>query len=691
MFSIARGMVWVGGGCAFVGISVSSVSALAGQAGAASEPAIVYHGEAKMLNLDATCVAIRVDRSDRGVAAARVEAAVAAAGLVGAVVEAYPISGWFLVRLPAVPGVAARDLNAIRAIVAVISRSRLYATPVFIDDFGGPLLIAPDLMVGFEPGTAAGKRDAALAACGAGALLARDWNELAGVDFVSGGSLDGFRVLAVARALAAMPGVAFAEPDTVFTGRSLLIPNDPLFAQCWGLRNTGQSGGLADFDMDAEEAWDITAGSSSVITAIIDTGVDVAHPDLNLVAGNDFTGASPADGTPKNSFDNHGTAVAGCVSARINNGLGVVGVAPGTRSASARTFVSTNSSGNWTSSASWTVDALTWASTIGARVTNNSNGYGFTSSAIEAAYASTRNNGIVHFASAGNSGTSGLGYPASVPTVNAVAATNRFGQRASFSTWGPGLDFSAPGQDINSTDRLGSPGYVSGDYAVVNGTSFASPYTAGVAALVVSQCPGLTAIEVERVMQRSATDLGAPGYETNFGWGHVNARAALDLVRKNPIGTQPSEAVVCATGSASYSIAASGVSALSFQWQYRGGVATDWINLANGVNSVGGEFVLNATGVSTVALSVNHSPSAWANSGEVRCVVSGVCASVTSNVAALRVCAADFDCNGFLAGDDFDQFVAAFELGAASADFDGDGFVTGDDFDAFVAAFGEGC
>lgn len=690
MFRITRGVVRLGTGfaaaCVSVGLSVSGASTLAMQAGAASDPVIVYHGEAKALKLDTTCVAVRVDRSDRGVLGVRVEAVVA-----GAVVEGHPISGWFLVRLPVMPGVAARDMNAIRAIVAGLAGSGVYTTPVFIDDFGGPLLIAPELMVGSEPGTGAERRDAMFAACGAGSVIARDWNGLAGVDLVSSGSLDGFRVLTIARALAAMPGVEFAEPDTVFTGRSLLIPNDPLFAQCWGLRNTGQSGGLLDFDMDAEEAWDITTGSSGIITAIIDTGVDAAHPDLNLVAGNDFTGATPADGTPKNSFDNHGTAVAGCVSARINNGLGVVGVAPGTRSAPARTFVSINSSGNWNSQASWTVDALAWSASIGARVTNNSNGYGFTSSAIEAAYASTRASGIVHFASAGNTGSSGLGYPASVVTVNAVAATNRFGQRASFSTWGPGLDFSAPGQDINSTDRLGSPGYVSGDYAVVNGTSFASPYTAGVAALVLSQCPGLTAIEVEQVLQRSARDLGTAGYDTNFGWGHVNARAALDLVVKNPISTQPGAAVVCATGSASYSIAASGVSALTYQWQYRGGVATDWINLTNGVNSVGGDFLLNATGVLTPSLSVNRSPSAWAGSGEVRCVVSGVCSSVTSNVAALTVCAADFDCNGFVTGDDFDQYVAAFELGAASADFDGNGFVTGDDFDAFVVAFGEGC
>ncbi len=661
------------------------------QAGAVSEPAIVYHGEAKALKLDATCVAVRVDRSDRGVAASRVEAAVVAAGVAGAVVEAHPISGWFLVRLPVVPGVAARDLNAIRAIVNGVSGSGLYTTPVFVDDFGGPLLIAPELMVGFEPGTAAERRDAALAVCGAGALIARDWNGLAGVDFVIGGSLDGFRVLEIARALAAMPGVLFAEPDTVFTGRSSQIPNDPQFSQCWGLRNTGQSGGLLDFDMDAEEAWDLNTGSPSVITVIIDVGVDANHPDLNLAPGNDFTGDSPADGNPKNQFDNHGTAVAGCVSAKINNGLGVVGVAPGTRSASARTFVGINSSGNWNSQASWTVNALAWASSIGARVTNNSNGYGFTSSAIEAAYASTRDGGIVHFASAMNNASPNLGYPSSLPTVNAVAATNRFGQRASFSNWGVGLDFSAPGQDINSTDRVGAAGYVSGDYAVVSGTSFASPYTAGVAALVVSECAGLSAVEVEQVLQRSATELGTAGYDTNFGWGHVNARAALDLVRKDPITAQPSGVTVCATGVANYSVTAVGVSALSYQWQYRGGLAADWINLKNGANLIGSQFVLNAAGVAAPSLSVNHAPSRWTNSGEVRCVVSGVCASFTSNAAALTVCAADFDCNGFVTGDDFDQYVAAFELGTPAADFDGNGFVNGDDFDAYVVAFGEGC
>ena len=89
--------------------------------------------------------------------------------------------------------------------------------------------------------------------------------------------------------------------------------------------------------------------------------------------------------------------------------------------------MSINSSGNWNSQASWTVDALTWAASIGARVTNNSNGYGFTSSAIEAAYATTRNSGMVHFASAMNNASPTLGYPSSLPTVNAVAARLRAG------------------------------------------------------------------------------------------------------------------------------------------------------------------------------------------------------------------------------------------------------------------------
>ena len=318
----------------------------------------------------------------------------------------------------------------------------------------------------------------------------------------------------------------------IFTGHSELIPNDPGFSNLWGIQNTGQLGGTAGMDMKGTQAWDITTGSSSIIVVIIDVGVQPDHPDIHQIPGTNFTSDASFNGGPVNACDNHGTAVAGCVSAIINNSLGTVGIAPGCSSASARVFISSSAcNGSWTSQSSWTVNALAWAHNIGARISNNSNYYGFQSSAIAQEYSSTRGVGMVHFASAGNNASSTITYPASLPDVNAVAALNESGSLASFSNYGTGLAFSAPGQDIYTTDRTGTNGWVSGDYVWANGTSFASPYAAGVAALVLSVDPSLNATNVEQLMHQSCVDLGAPGYDTTYGWGFVNAYNAVLFAR----------------------------------------------------------------------------------------------------------------------------------------------------------------
>ena len=135
-------------------------------------------------------------------------------------------------------------------------------------------------------------------------------------------------------------------------------------------------------DMDGPEAWDISTGKASVIVVVIDTGVQQNHPDIYQVTGMDFTSDGPGDGGPGNIHDNHGTPVAGCISATVNNSIGTVGIAPGCRIASARTFITTNSNGSWSRLSSWTVNTLVWAETLGARVTNNSNRYGFSSAAV---------------------------------------------------------------------------------------------------------------------------------------------------------------------------------------------------------------------------------------------------------------------------------------------------------------------
>jgi hypothetical protein len=175
---------------------------------------------------------------------------------------------------------------------------------------------------------------------------------------------------------------------------------------------------------------------------------------------------------------------------------------------------------------SWLVNAIDWADTIGAASTNNSNGFGSQSS-ITSKYQETRNNGVVHFASSGNDGTSTIGYPGSLSTVNAVGAINRNGNRASFSTYGSDLAYVAPGQSIYTTDRTGGDGYGGSDYDWVDGTSFSSPFAAALAGLVRSQDDTLTVDEVETILETTCTDRGTAGWDTQYGFGIVNAEAAL--------------------------------------------------------------------------------------------------------------------------------------------------------------------
>lgn len=437
-------------------------------------------------------------------------------------IDALPITGWS-VATTIQPAADQQDLrNRINQWLA--SNDSGYISPVFQGNDGGQVMVAPQLLISFDPDTNSQQAEALIRdQCGSSCTI-----EL--IDAVQNlykvklpAARSGLAILEHANALAVRDLIRLAEPDMIFTGHSSLIPNDTGFGNCWGLHNTGQSGGTVDADMDAPEAWDVTTGDPNIIVVVIDTGVDTSHPDLNWIPGIDTT-SDGGDGNPVNSLDNHGTPVAGCVAAIINNTSGTVGVSPTCKVASARTFITTTSSGNWISSSSWTVNSLIWARTIGARVTNNSNGYGFTSSSIASTYQSLRDiDAIVHFASAGNNASNQLTYPSSLSTVNAVSALHRSGFLASFSNYNNALKYSAPGDAIYTTDRTGSAGWSSGNWANAWGTSFASPYAAGVAALALSVNSDLTAAQAEAVLSYAAEDYGAPGFDSDYGEGFVNA------------------------------------------------------------------------------------------------------------------------------------------------------------------------
>jgi serine protease len=179
-------------------------------------------------------------------------------------------------------------------------------------------------------------------------------------------------------------------------------------------------------------------------------------------------------------------------------------------------------------------NALAWTVDIGAGVTNSSFSY-TQSSTVTTAYQNARNNGVIHFAATGNGGGSSISYPSSLSSVNAVGALNSSGNRASFSQYGSGIAYSAPGEGILTTDRTGGDGYEGGDYATLSGTSFASPNAAGVAALVLSMDPSLAPAAVEEVMNETCVDKGASGYDTVYGWGFVNAQNAVEaMIQSGP-------------------------------------------------------------------------------------------------------------------------------------------------------------
>lgn len=314
--------------------------------------------------------------------------------------------------------------------------------------------------------------------------------------------------------------------------------NDPLYPQQFQMHNTGQTidgfTGQNDVDCDAPEAWAITKGSSAVKVAIIDDGVE-SHEDFNDAAGNSrlISGFSPinnGNGTPIASGA-HGVACAGIVTASHNN-IGVMGVAPNVRMHSVNIFVGGESTQN-------IADGITWAKNQGVAVMSNSWGWPsctFSATNVTNAINDAYNNGnggkgcTVVFAS-GNNFFTCVGYPARLANCIAVGAVTNTGVHSSYANQGPTLDVVAPSNGaatVRTTDRMGSPGYSSGNTTnTFGGTSAACPVVAGVACLVTSYNSSLTSAQVKSILESSATDMGASGFDNTFGHGRVSAYDAL--------------------------------------------------------------------------------------------------------------------------------------------------------------------
>jgi len=338
-------------------------------------------------------------------------------------------------------------------------------------------------------------------------------------------------------ALEATGAVRFAEVNTIgFYGAT---PNDPQYSSLWHLHNVGQTGGSADADVDAPEAWDIQDGDPSVIVAVLDSGTDHTHPDLNANIWNNAD--ETADGTdsdgngfiddvigwdfdsndndPNGSFY-HGTAVAGVVGAVGNNGTNIVGLAGGAADGEGCSIMPLNV-GSFSPNGAVLDDAIVYAADNGARVITLSLTVGSTS-AINAAVAYADGLGVFIDCASGNGGSS-VGYPANIPAIMAVASTNHFDNKSGFSNPGPEVEIAAPGENILMTD-------LGGGTITQSGTSFAAPHVAGLAALMFSANPALTNADVRSVMRATADDVGPVGYDTGTGDGRINAFAAVAAV-----------------------------------------------------------------------------------------------------------------------------------------------------------------
>ncbi|MGD9689829.1 MAG: S8 family serine peptidase [Phycisphaerales bacterium] len=350
---------------------------------------------------------------------------------------------------------------------------------------------------------------------------------------------NGFAVLGQINALVESGMYKWATPAALETmDLHALTPNDPLFNTQWAHRNTAQFvGAVSDQDMDTDLAWDITTGTSTVRVLIMDSGTQSTHPDLNWVNGRDFTtGAVAGVGTgDPGTCDDHGTAVAGCAAATMQNSVDTAGTAGSCSVLGAK--IGDQATGPCSSSfaaysSAWVVNALDWGRDNNARVSNASFGVG-QNDAIEDMYTDTWvNSGVLHFASAGNGGADGIGdngsgFPGSGPFTISVSALDFDGTLTSFSNYGTNCDLCSGGSSIRTTDRTGANGYAGGNFTYFSGTSAASPLAAGVGALFLSQHIHSTPSTARVTLFNSCVDLGAAGNDTFFSNGFINAYNAL--------------------------------------------------------------------------------------------------------------------------------------------------------------------
>jgi len=339
----------------------------------------------------------------------------------------------------------------------------------------------------------------------------------------------------------------WAEPNLLLNVTKATA--DPFYSQQWSLHNTtAPFGGFTDADIDAPEAWSITAGCSAIRIAVLDDGVDLFHPDLtpNLLPGFDATGAGTGGGNAT-SADSHGTNCAGLIAAAGNNNLGIVGVAYKSKLVPVRVHAS-----NTWPTASQFASSIDWAGNnadvISISINAETNSSLINDAISRAVTLGRGGKGCVFLVATGNYDLATIEIPSSNPNVIAVGATNTCDRRYSGtscggngrgSNYGPGLDVMAPGVKLYTTDLRGAWGENPGDYLpTFGGTSGSAPIAAGVMALILSVNPNLTSTEARAVLERNtdkntnysfSTVSGQPNgtWNNEMGYGRINAFKAL--------------------------------------------------------------------------------------------------------------------------------------------------------------------
>lgn len=310
----------------------------------------------------------------------------------------------------------------------------------------------------------------------------------------------------VARRLRHARGVRWAEPNWIL--HATATPNDPLFAQAYGVSAIG-----------APAAWDALGlaafpSSGGVPVGIVDTGIDAAHPDLagKVAACATSSGGVVSEGACADDAG-HGTHVAGTIGALAGNGVGVAGVAFSSPLVVCRAL-GADGSGTVADVAA----CIRWAHDAGARVISMSLGGPASktlAAAATAAWAGGGRAGSLLVAAAGNDGDDGTEYPAGLPEVVSVAAVDAGDAHAPFSNANADVEVAAPGVDVLST-RLG------GGYVRMSGTSMATPHAAGAAALLWDATPGALPRTIRKRLDAAVADLGVPGRDPQFGFGRID-------------------------------------------------------------------------------------------------------------------------------------------------------------------------